>query len=37
MAHKTLDDFLQTGRLRAAKGPIAMIFVEDLIEVDATC
>ena len=36
MQYSSLDQFLTTGRALLAKGPVAMIFVEDEIEVDTT-
>jgi|SRR6056297_1341464 len=36
MQYSDLDDFLATGSAALAKGPIAMIFVEDETEVDST-
>ncbi|MEX5729853.1 hypothetical protein Ga0609869_003206 [Rhodovulum iodosum] len=39
MEHTTydgLDDFLGRGKAALAKGPVALIFVEDLVEVDTT-
>ncbi len=36
MRYDSLADFLKTGRAALAKGPVAMIMVEDLIEVDTT-
>ncbi|TCO72083.1 hypothetical protein [Rhodovulum euryhalinum] len=34
--YKGLDDFLKRGRTALAEGPVALIFVEDLTEVDST-
>ncbi len=36
MSHRNLDAFLASPRLEREKGPLCMIFVEDLIEVDST-
>ncbi|HHI70211.1 MAG TPA: hypothetical protein ENJ91_04360, partial [Rhodobacteraceae bacterium] len=36
MRYKDLSDFLNTGKAALAKGPVALILVEDLTEVD-TC
>lgn len=36
MQHSSLDQFLGTGKLATSKGPIALIFVEDDVEVDST-
>lgn len=36
MRYDSLDAFLKTGADALAKGPVALIFVEDLVEVDAT-
>ncbi len=36
MRYGSLSDFLKTGKTALAKGPVAMIMVEDLIEVDTT-
>ena len=36
MRYKSLEGFLKTGRAALAKGPVAMVFVEDLVEVDTT-
>ena len=36
MRYSDLKDFLSTGKDALAKGPIALIFVEDLVEVEAT-
>jgi hypothetical protein len=36
MAHRNLNAFLASPRLENERGPLAMIFVEDLIEVDST-
>ncbi|MCF6233626.1 MAG: hypothetical protein L3J36_11110 [Rhodobacteraceae bacterium] len=36
MIYQSLDDFLKTGKDALAKGPVAMIFVEDDVEVDTT-
>lgn len=36
MRYTSLDHFLKTGRAALAKGPVAMIFVEDLVEVETT-
>ncbi|MGB0900782.1 hypothetical protein [Halocynthiibacter sp.] len=36
MIYDSLDSFLQTGNSAIAKGPVAMIFVEDLTEVEGT-
>lgn len=36
MRYGSLKEFLKTGQTALAKGPVAMIFVEDLIEVDTT-
>jgi hypothetical protein len=36
MRYSDLDDFLKRGSAVLAKGPIALIFVEDFVEVDAT-
>ncbi|SEW00197.1 hypothetical protein SAMN05444851_0795 [Aliiroseovarius sediminilitoris] len=36
MRYDGLTDFLSTGAKALAKGPVAMIFVEDLVEVDST-
>lgn len=36
MRYENLDDFLKTGAGALAKGPVALIFVEDLVEVEAT-
>jgi len=34
--HPSLDAFLKTGRRDLARGPVAMVFVEDEVEVDTT-
>ncbi|MCI2400273.1 hypothetical protein [Aliiroseovarius subalbicans] len=36
MRYGSLSEFLKTGKDTLAKGPVAMIFAEDLIEVDTT-
>lgn len=36
MDYTSLTDLLQTGTAAFAKGPVALIFVEDLVEVEAT-
>ncbi|RMD95727.1 MAG: hypothetical protein D6811_00270 [Alphaproteobacteria bacterium] len=36
MRHPSLDAFLSDGRHALAKGPVALIFAEDLVEVDST-
>jgi len=36
MRYDDIDDFLSTGKTALAKGPVALIFVEDLVEVEAT-
>ncbi len=36
MKYTDLDDFLKNGRAALAKGPVALIFVEDLVEADTT-
>ena len=36
MRYNSLEDFLRTGKAALAAGPVAMIFVEDLVEVEAT-
>jgi len=36
MRYDSLDEFLKTGAAALAKGPVAMIFVEDLVEVEST-
>ena len=36
MQYPSLDAFLQNGKAALAKGPVALIFVEDLVEVEAT-
>ncbi|WP_172292971.1 glycosyltransferase family 2 protein [Pseudoruegeria sp. HB172150] len=36
MRYPSLDAFLKDGKAALAKGPVAMIFVEDLVEVDST-
>lgn len=36
MRYKNLGEFLDKGRKALAKGPVAMIFVEDQVEVDTT-
>ncbi|OCX64624.1 hypothetical protein BFP70_11445 [Thioclava sp. SK-1] len=36
MNFSSLDVFLDTGQTLLAKGPIALIFIEDLVEVDST-
>ncbi|AJE46031.1 hypothetical protein [Celeribacter indicus] len=36
MRHDSLDSFLKDGRDALAKGPVAMVFAEDLTEVDTT-
>lgn len=36
MRYTSLDHFLKDGRAALAKGPVAMIFVEDLVEVETT-
>ena len=36
MDYKSLDDFLRDGRAALAKGPVAMVFVEDDVEVAST-
>lgn len=36
MTHPTIDAFLKTDASKLAKGPIAMIFVEDSVEVNST-
>ncbi|WP_371168305.1 hypothetical protein [Aliiroseovarius sp. 2305UL8-7] len=36
MRYKDLADFLSKGAAALAKGPVAMIFVEDLVEVEST-
>ncbi len=36
MRYDSLEDFLKTGAAALAKGPVALIFVEDLVEVEST-
>ena len=36
MRYSGLDDFIKNGKAALAKGPVALIFVEDLVEVDST-
>ena len=36
MRYDGLSDFLKTGKSALVKGPVALIFVEDLVEVEAT-
>ncbi|WP_170416892.1 hypothetical protein [Ruegeria atlantica] len=36
MQYKSLDSFLQTGQAALAKGPLALVFVEDDVEIDST-
>ncbi len=36
MRYNSLADFLNTGRAALAKGPVALIMVEDLVEIDST-
>lgn len=36
MAFNGLDDFLKRGRAALAKGPVALVFAEDAVEVDST-
>ena len=36
MTYESLEQFLQTGKDHLAKGPVALIFVEDDVEVDST-
>lgn len=36
MQYSSLDDFLARGKAALAKGPVALIMVEDLVEVDST-
>ncbi|MEJ1991708.1 MAG: hypothetical protein P8X50_08335 [Maritimibacter sp.] len=36
MQYSSLDDFLARGKAALAKGPVAMIMVEDLVEVEST-
>jgi hypothetical protein len=36
MRYDSLDDFLKTGAAALAKGPVALVFVEDLVEVEST-
>ncbi|GAA6201910.1 hypothetical protein [Aquicoccus sp. SU-CL01552] len=36
MNHASLDDFLKHGTATLAKGPVALIFVEDAVELDST-
>ncbi len=36
MQYRSLDDFLENGKAALVKGPVAMVFVEDLIEVETT-
>lgn len=36
MRYESLDEFLKDGASALAKGPVALIFVEDLVEVEAT-
>ncbi len=36
MIHPSLQDFLTTGRAALAKGPIALVLLEDPVEVDST-
>jgi hypothetical protein len=36
MRYSGLKDFLDRGKAALAKGPVAMVFVEDLVEVDTT-
>lgn len=36
MEYSSLDQFLRTGRAALAKGPVAMVFVEDAVEIDTT-
>ena len=36
MRYRSLDAFLTDGRAALAKGPVALIFVEDLVEVAST-
>lgn len=36
MQYESLDSFLQTGKAALAKGPLALVFVEDDVETDST-
>jgi len=36
MRYESLDHFLKTGRSALAKGPVALIFAEDAVELDST-
>ncbi|WP_432653404.1 hypothetical protein [Ruegeria atlantica] len=36
MQYESLDSFLQTGKSALAKGPLALVFVEDDVETDST-
>ncbi len=36
MQHDSLDDFLGSGRSTLSKGPVALIFAEDDVEIDST-
>ncbi|SHI37638.1 hypothetical protein SAMN05444404_0111 [Ruegeria lacuscaerulensis ITI-1157] len=36
MQHDSLDDFLKSGRAALSKGPVALIFAEDDVEIDGT-
>lgn len=36
MQHDSLDDFLGSGRAALSKGPVALIFAEDDVEIDGT-
>ncbi|MCR8722812.1 glycosyltransferase family 2 protein [Frigidibacter sp. ROC022] len=36
MRYNSLETFLKTGKAALARGPVAMVFVEDLVEVDTT-
>ncbi|MGV6804851.1 MAG: hypothetical protein ACWA49_11640 [Ruegeria sp.] len=36
MQYESLDDFLKTGRVALSKGPVALVFAEDDVELDGT-
>ncbi|WP_170761560.1 hypothetical protein [Ruegeria lacuscaerulensis] len=36
MQYDSLDDFLSSGKAALAKGPVALVFIEDDVEVDST-
>ncbi|MBV0912720.1 glycosyltransferase family protein [Anianabacter salinae] len=36
MRYASLDEFLKTGTAALAKGPVAMVFCEDLVEIEST-